>query len=312
MSNRKNNHSEYITIIGGVVPVIFVILLIVDLCIPTYGFFAKVDAGYVGIVTHFGKIEDRVLPAGFHLTGYFEKVHPINVRTQIERVEIVGFSSDIQQVVMLTSINYNVTPEAANTLYKTVSGDYFTTLILPRINENVKVVVSNYTAESLIANREALSNEVLSLMQGDLEPYGISVTSISIENIDFTDAFENAVEAKQVATQEAQRAKTQQEQQTMEARQAADRKKIAADAEAEVMRIEADAKAYEIKVQAEAEAEANRQISESITRDLIDYREVLNWDGKLPGTYVGSDNAMPIIQTGTDISEKETDENVEP
>lgn len=290
--------------IGSSILVVLVVIvavgLVVDLISPTYGFFAKVDSGYVGIVTHFGKIQDRVLPAGFHLTGYFEQVHPINVRTQIKNAQVIAFSSDIQQVELLVSINYNVTPEAANTLYKTISGDYYSTLIAPRINENVKVVVSNYTAESLIASRELLSAEVLKLMQGNLEPYGITATAISIENIDFTDAFENAVEAKQVATQEAQKAKTQQEQQTMEAQQAANRKMIAAEAEANVMRTEADAKAYEIRVRAEAEAEANQKIAASVTEVLIDYVQAQNWDGKLPGTYVGSDGVMPIIQTGVD------------
>ena len=284
-----------------------IMALIVDLVTPTYGFFAKVDSGYVGIVTHFGKIEDKVLPAGFHLTGYFEQVHPINVRTQIKNGEVVAFSSDIQQVTLFVSINYSVTPEAANTLYKTISGDYFTTLISPRINENVKVVVSNYTAESLIASRETLSAEVLKLMQADLKPYGITATAISIENIDFTDAFESAVEAKQVATQEAQKARTQQEQQTMEAQQAASRKKIAAEAEADVLRTEADAKAYETRVRAEAEAEANQKIAASITDALINYVQAQNWDGKLPGTYVGSSDAMPIIQTSSDTST--TDDN---
>lgn len=288
---------KIVGIICCILAALFVFLLIVDLMVPSYGFFAKVNSGYVGIVTHFGKIEDKVLPAGFHITSYFEKVHPINVRTQIERVEIVGFSSDIQQVDMLASINYNVTPEAANTLYKTISGDYFNTLILPRVNENVKVVVSNYTAESLIANRETLSQEVLNLMQSDLLPYGITVTSISIENIDFTDAFESAVEAKQVATQEAQRAKTLQDQKTMETQQEANRKKIEAQAQADVVKTQADAKAYSTRVNAEAEAEANEKLSKSITQELINYKQAQSWDGKLPGTYVGSENAMPIIQT---------------
>jgi len=291
---NKNNRSEFFYGFIGIVVLLMVVLFVVDLMLPTYGFFAKVDAGNVGIVTHFGKIEDKVLPAGFHVVGFFEQVHPINVRTRIERAEVVGFSSDIQQVTMTTSVNYNVTPEAANTLYRTVSGDYFQTLVFPRVNENVKVVVSNYTAESLIANREALSSKVLELMKHDLEGYGITVSSISIENIDFTDAFENAVEAKQVATQDAQKAKTLQDQQTMETQKAAERKKI-----------EADAEAYETKVKAEAEAEANKKIGESITKDLIDYIQAGRWDGKLPGTFVGSDDAMPIINTNGEFSSVE-------
>lgn len=285
----------FLAIVAAVIVGVMLLSLVIDLACPTYGFFAKVDSGYVGIVTHFGKIKDTVLPAGFHFTGYFDQVHPINIRTQINRVEIVGFSSDIQQVVLAVSINYNVTPEAANTLYRTISGDYFKTLILPRVNENVKVVVSNYTAESLIANRETLSNEVLKLMQADLAPYGITATAVSIENIDFTDAFESAVEAKQVATQEAQKARTQQEQKTMETQQEANRRKIEAEAEAEVMKTKADAKAYETRVQAEAEAEANQKIAASITDELINYVEAQNWDGKLPKSFVGGDGVLPIL-----------------
>lgn len=298
---------EVIKILAISLAVIFVMLLVVDLITPTFGFFAKVDSGYVGIVTHFGKIEDKVLPAGFHLTGYFERVHPINVRTQIRSGEVVAFSSDIQQVTLLVSINYNVTPEAANTLYKTISGDYFSTLVSPRVNENVKVVVSNYTAESLIASRETLSLEVLELMKRDLKPYGITATAISIENVDFTEAFESAVEAKQVATQEAQRAKTQQEQQTMEAEQNAKRKKIAAEADAESLKQKADAEAYSTKVKAEAEAEANKLVAETITQELIDYTQAQAWDGKLPATYVGSGDAMPVIQT-TPVVETPTEQ----
>jgi lysophospholipase L1-like esterase len=144
---------------------------------------------------------------------------------------------------------------------------------------------------SLSFINEGRWQKVLELMKHDLEGYGITVSSISIENIDFTDAFENAVEAKQVATQDAQKAKTLQDQQTMETQKAAERKKI-----------EADAEAYETKVKAEAEAEANKKIGESITKDLIDYIQAGRWDGKLPGTFVGSDDAMPIINTNEDFS----------
>lgn len=263
---------------------IVLVLTAIDIVTPSYGFFAKVDAGHVGIITHFGKIEDRVLPAGFHLTGYFEHVHPINVRTQIRSGEIVAFSSDIQQVDLFVSVNYNVTPDAANTLYKTVGEGYFETLVSPRVNEDVKAVVSNYTAESLISNREKLSGEILSLLQNDLSQYGITVSTISVENIDFTDAFEAAVEAKQVATQEKQKAQTQQDQKTMEVQKEAERKKLQADAEA-----------YEITTKAEAQAEANKLISQTITSNLINYIEAQNWNGELPGTFVGGQDAMPII-----------------
>ena len=126
--------------------------------------------------------------------------------------------------------------------------------------------------------------------------YGIYVSAISIENIDFTDAYEAAIEAKQVATQEKQRAKTVQEQQTMETEQKAERAKIEAQAAADVAKINADAEAYTVKVQAEAQAEANKKINASLISELINYVYANNWDGKLP-VYAGGDN-IPVLNLG--------------
>lgn len=283
---------------------ILVLLTVVDLISPTYGFFARVDSGNVGIITHFGKIEDKVLPAGFHFTSFFEHVHPINIRTQIKGGEVVAFSSDIQQVTLYISVNYNVSPDNAFTLYQTVGEGYFDTLIAPRINEDTKAIVSKYTAESLVANRDKLSNEILELLKNDISKYGVMISTINVENIDFTDSFEAAVEAKQVATQEKQKAQTQQDQQTMEAKQEAERKKIAAEAEADVVRTKADAEAYKIKTKADAEAEANKKVAETLTDDLIQYIQAQLWNGQLPSTYVGGEGALPIIQTEAGGDEK--------
>ena len=82
------------------------------------------------------------------------------------------------------------------------------------------------------------------------------------------------------------------------AQQEAERKKIAAEAEASVKKINADAEAYSIQAKANAESEANKKISESLTDKLVDYTQAKKWNGELPKTYVGSDQAMPIIQAG--------------
>lgn len=283
-----------------VIVTLFVFLLVVDLLNPSYGFFAKVDAGYAGVVDYFGDVRDQPLKPGFHITKYFEHVHPVSIRTEKTTYTVEAFSSDIQQVVMTISVNSNVSEDSAGVLYKKVGMKYKDTLLEPKIQENSKVVISKYTAEALIENREKLSGEVLEKMKKDISPYGINVTSVSIENLDFTDAFESAVEAKQVATQEKQRAKTQEEQKTMETQQAAERARIDAEAKANVEKIAADAEAYAVSVKAQAEAEANRQISESLTRDLIDYVQANNWNGQLPDTYVGGEGAIPVIQTSKD------------
>lgn len=295
---------KYVKYVALSLFMIFLVLFIVDIITPQYGWFAKVNAGYVGIREYFGNVPDEPLQPGFHITRYFEKVHPVDVRTRVNSYKLEAFSSDIQQVVVTVAVNSNISSESAGTLYKTIGMNYLSTLVEPRLAENVKVVISQYTAESLISKREVLSKQVLERMQNDIAPYGIVISSISIENVDFTDAFEAAVEAKQVATQEKQRAKTQQEQQTMEAEQAAARKKIEAEAAAEVAKVKADADAYAVQVKADAEAEANRKISESLTDNLIQYHEINAWDGKLP-TYMGGNGTIPIIDM------QENNENIQ-
>lgn len=285
-----------IAIIVAIVIAIGVMLLVVDLVSPGFGFFAKVNAGHVGVVEHFGKVRESTLQPGFHVTKYFEHVRPVDVRTQRHNYTTEAFSADIQQVILAIAVNENVSPDSAYKIYTTVGMDFLSNLLEPRLLENVKVVVSKYTAESLIANRETLSAEVLERMKHDMAPYGINVTTISIENIDFTDSYEAAIEAKQVATQEKQRAKTQEEQKTMEAQQKAERARIEAQADADVKKINADAAAYEIKAQADAQAEANKKISETLSEALIQYNKIRQWDGKLP--VVTTSDSMPIINLG--------------
>ena len=221
----------------------------------------------------------------------------MNNQEQRKSFTLEAFSSDIQQVNVSGSINYNIDKTTAMTLYREVGTAYSDTLIIPRLYENTKAVFSHYKAEELISNRDALSDEIRDKMIDDLKSYGVNVLSISIEDVDFTDAFTTAVEAKQVASQNKLKAETEQEQQTMEARAAAERRQIEAEAQAEVERINADAEAYRIKTQSEAEAEANKKIAESLSEQLIEYNYANSWNGQLPSTFVGDGDAIPVIQT---------------
>lgn len=289
----KNFFEDYGKMIIVGIIAIAILGTIIDVFNPGYGWFATVQAGHVGVVERFGKVRESTLQPGFHLTSYFEHVRPVDIRTQRHNYVTEAFSSDIQQVGLTIAVNENISPEAAYKLYTTVGMNYLENLLEPRLMENAKVVISKYTAESLIANREKLSSEVLVKMQADMAQYGIIVTAISIENIDFTDQYEAAIEAKQVATQEKQKAQTEQERMTMEETQQAERKRIAAQAAADVQKINADAEAYAVQVKAEAEAEANKKINASLTDELINYVYANGWDGKLP-VYTGGEN-IPIL-----------------
>ena len=272
----------------GVVAVIAIV--IINFCT------VQVPTGYTGIVTTFGKVEEYTLEAGFHFKSPFQKIILMDNREQKTAFRTEAFSSDIQQVDIDGSINYAINKPTAMTLFKEVGTDYFNKLVYPRMLENTKAVFSKYTAENLVSAREQLSVQIRANLSVEMERYGITVISISIENIDFTDAFTDAVEAKQVAAQRKLQAEIEQEQKTMEAQQAAQRQTIEAEAKAKVLRIDADAAAYSTRVKAEAEAEANRKIAESLTPEFIQFTQIQQWTGELPEYVSGSAaEALPVL-----------------
>ena len=278
--------------------VIAAILIILGIIIYTTCA-AIVPTGYTGILTTFGKVEQFTLDAGFHFKSPFQQVVLMDNREQKTAFNTQSFSSDIQQVDIIGSINYSINKSTAMTLYREVGTQYFNTLVMPRLLENTKAVFSKYTAENLVGARENLSVTIRDLLSEEMDRYGINIVSVSIENIDFTDSFTDAVEAKQVAAQKKLQAEIEQEQATMEARQAAERQRITAEAEASVKKTQADAAAYATKVQADAEAEANKKLSESLTKDLIAWLETKAWNGQLPTFISGEGSAtLPILNLG--------------
>ena len=280
-------------IITGVIAVIVLLLFLT--CTAT------VETGYTGIVTTFGKVEDVTLEAGLHFKSPFQSIIAMDNREQKTSFTTEAFSSDIQQVNIIGSINYAINKSTAMNLFKEVGTDYFNKLVYPRMLEITKGVFSKYSAENLVANREKLSQDIRDGLDKELTDYGINVISLSIENLDFTDAFTDAVEAKQVAAQRKLQAEIEQAQLTMETQQQAERRRIDAEAAANVAKINADAEAYATKVRSEAEAEANKKIAESLTENLIRFNEIKNWDGKLPVYMAGEGSTtVPVLQFGSE------------
>ena len=285
---------------------IAIVLMIVSVALSSI---ATVPTGYTGILTTFGKVEDRTIPSGVSIIAPWQKVIKMDNRTQKVQIQTSAFSSDIQQVDVMLSVNYCIDQETAQVLYRTVGINYYENIMFPRIQENLKAVFSQYSAENLIAKRDKLSDAIAETTANDMKRYGITIVSIAIEDIDFTDAFTNAVEAKQVAAQNKLTAETEQAQKTMEQEAAAQRAIIAANAEAQQAIIAANADLEVVKIQSEAslyagerEAEMNKRIAENLTSGLIDYYWIKQWDGKLPTTVLGSDGNY-MLDLGS-ISEK--------
>lgn len=264
-------------------PVLFATLIVTVLCL-VLSTMTEVPTGHTGVVTTFGRVENYTLDAGIHFIAPWQETVKMDNRVQKRTAELSCFSSDIQEVNLIYTINYQIKKSDAQTIYRTIGEDYYQTVIVPCITESVKVVTARYTAEQLVGKRNELAAAIEEDLTGKLLAYNIELVSTSIENMDFTDAFTDAVEAKQVAQQNKLRAETE-----------AGQKVIEAQAAAEVRKVNADAEAYELLAKAEAEAEANRKISESLTTGLIQYTYAQTWDGKLPTFMAGDSQTVPVL-----------------
>ena len=264
------------------------------------GCFKTVPTGSTGIVTTFGRIENITLDAGIHFMSPWKRVITMDNRTQKQSIEMQCFSSDIQEVSVTYTVNYQINKANAQEIYRTIGTEYFDKIVMPKALEAVKAVFAKYTAEALIASRSNLSKEIEGVLVDDLASQNIQITATSIENIDFTDAFTNAVEAKQVAEQNKLKAQTEQAQATLEAQAAAERQVIQAQADADASILAAQADAEVAKIAADSseyvgkkDAAILSQIGEQLEKypNLTKYKYYEKWNGKLP-EITGADNLI--------------------
>lgn len=272
-----------------------------------------VPTGHTGIVTTFGNVEEYTYEAGVHITPPWITVINMDNRNRKASTDLICFSSDIQEVNVTYSINYQIQKENAQNIYRTIGISYFDTVITPRIQEAVKSVIAKYTAEQLLEMRAELSDQIKSILTEKLGTYNISVLDTSLENLDFSDAFTNAVEAKQVAAQKKQQAEIEQAQAKMEAEYAKEIAETKANADAAVAKIAAQAELDVTKIQADAAEYAGQkdaavigQVRDVFAKDkenltdedinaLLVYYYILKWNGELPSTYIGADEFYSFL-----------------
>ncbi len=270
------------------------LLALLPLFIILGGCVSSIPAGHTGVLVTFGRVESTVLGEGINFKLPYQTVVKIDNRVQKENYALEAFSSDIQQTDVTGSVNFSIDKQQSQNLYRNVGVNYYQTVIYPRVLENVKLIFSAYSAEELIEARTTLSSSVEEKLQSDMEKYGIQIISVSIENIDFTDTFTDAVEAKQVAQQNKLTTQTEQEAKVIVAESEAKQRVIAAEADAETAKIAADADAYAVRVASEAEAEANQKIAQSLTPELLEYTEIQQWSGEVPQVQSGG-SIYPVI-----------------
>ncbi len=237
-----------------------------------------VPAGSTGVVMTFGKVSDDVMQEGLHFKAPFvQKVAIISNKIQKQEVQANAVSKDLQTVDSQIAVNYRVGLDSSANIYKNIGERYEEIVLLPAVQESMKSVSAKYTAEELITLRAQVGEEIKTSLEEKVSEYGIVIEKFSIVNFDFSEEFNAAIEAKQVAEQNLIKTKTEQEQAIVIAEAEAQKKLIAAQAEADA-----------ITAKAQAQADANRLLAESLNDDVVEYEKIQKWDGKLP-TVTGSD-----------------------
>ena len=251
--------------------------------IVAFNSFTIVPAGHTGVVLTMGEVSKTSYDAGFHLKAPFvQKVEPVSNKIQVYETPASAVSKDLQTVSSNIAVNYRLIAADSASMYDDVGTDYKTVLIAPVVQECMKSATAKYTAEELITERQAVGDEVKAALDLKLNDYGIYIEKFNIVNFDFSDEFNNAIEAKHVAEQNLLKTETEQKQVRIIAQTDADKKVIAA---------EADAKA--ILTQAQAQADANKLLNDSLTDKVIAYEEIQKWNGIMPKV-VGSDGGFLI------------------
>ena len=269
------------------------IVVVVLLALVALASFEIVPAGHTGVVVTLGKVNENVLQEGFHFKIPFVQ-DVINISNKIQKEEVAAdaVSKDLQQISSSIAVNFRVGLSSSAQIYKNVGDRYSEIILLPAVQESMKAISAKYTAEELITQRSQIANEIKETLDGKVKGYGIVVEDFNIVNFTFSDEFNAAIEAKQVAEQNLIKTQTEQEQALVIAKAEAEKKVIAADAEAKAILAEAN-----------ANAEANRVIAESFGEKLLEYLKIEKWNGELP-LVQGADGT--IIDLGTLLGEDAT------
>lgn len=234
--------------------------------------FRIVGAGERGVILTFGQVSDNVWEEGLHVKiPFIQSVKILDVKTQVENVDASAASKDLQNVTTQIALNYHLDAERVNKLWQSVGVNYKVRIIDPAIQEAIKAVTAQYTAEELITKREQVKSDAKIVLSDRLNKEFIIVDELSIVNFDFSESFNEAIEAKVTAEQNALASKNKLEQVKYEAEQ-----RIA----------EAKGEAEAIKIQAQA-------IQTQGGTEYVELKRIEKWDGKYPTTMLG--NGLPLI-----------------
>jgi regulator of protease activity HflC (stomatin/prohibitin superfamily) len=248
------------------------------------GSFYTVDQGERGVILRNGKVVGTAEPGLSFKLPIVDSVKEINVQTQARLYEkVMVYSRDQQTADLYVSVNYRIASDQVEQIYSEFGGreGIVNRLLDRQVPEEVKNVFGQFNAVTAIQERARLSTEVQNAIQKAVTTPLLIVESVQVENIDFSDAYEQSIEQRMLAEVEVQKVQ-----------QNAQREKV----QAEILVIQAKAEADAKKLQGDAEAHAINARGRALRDNpsLVELVQAEKWDGKLPTTMVPG-SAVPFI-----------------
>ncbi|QYX33164.1 prohibitin family protein [Sphaerospermopsis torques-reginae ITEP-024] len=203
---RNNNinvlhNSQIVFYLGGGLLFLFLAMMLRP--------FAIVNAGERGVLMQFGKVQDTVLDEGLHpIIPIVTTVKKLNVRVQQNSFNAGAASKDLQTITTELAVNWHIDPLKVNRVFQQVGDEQLIIngIMTPAVSEVLKAATAKKTAEEIITKRTELKQEIDANLKSRLEPYGVIVDDVSLVNFSFSPEFSRAIEAKQIAEQEAKQA----------------------------------------------------------------------------------------------------------
>lgn len=273
---------------GPMKAILIAIVLLIVIGVVASASVKIVDAGNRGILLHWNAVDLSAPPLdeGMHFVVPFQDdVVQMEVRTLKYDKDTRSASKDLQTVETTVTVNYNPDKERVHVLFKEIGLDYENRVIQPAIEETVKQVTANYNAEELITKRPLVKADIETAIRERLNQFDIVTQVISITDFEFSILFNEAIESKVEAEQNALRAENDLRRIQVEAQQH--------EATAEGL---AAANIAEARGEAEAIAIINKALAEN--PNYFEWLKIQAWDGKLP--LVVGEGGTPFIRIPTE------------
>lgn len=261
--------------------------------------FVFVPSGYVGVRTAYGQISDKPTKSGLNrIVPFVEQIHNVNCKQQeINYGDLQIWSETSERTEIYCQnvvIDYQIEPEWAAWIWTNVEEYDHNLVKQTTVESGIKAATKQYD-DTDVTDRSKIEKTAKEMVQNALNnKYGdqiVTIVSVTIGNMNFSDAYNEAIEKKSQARLAAETAEYVNKQATQQITAEAEQKRIQATAEAEAAKIKADGEAEALRIRAEAEADANDKIAKSLTPELIEKQKIDKWDGKLP-TIQGSGSTI--------------------